>query len=174
MSPTRKKAPLPPSPPPTLRELNRMRAALTPLHTELGEPEPGDWLHEHEEPGQTFAQYRASDPTRPKGRRRTLAVQPIGKFSDGQRRVVDLTAEFLTAAYGLRVQTLDPLPLSVIPPKARRKNPETGKLQFLAPHILYKVLSPPCRRTPQRYSGSPPRTSTPGSTRTSSSGWRTS
>ena len=140
-APTRKKAP-PPAPPPTLRALNRMRAALAPLHTALDEPEPGDWLYEHEEPGQTFAQYRRCNPTRPEGRRRTLAVQPIGTFSSGQRRVVDLAAESLIAVYGLPVQTLDSLPLSVIPAEARRKNPETGDLQLLTTHILYEVLAP--------------------------------
>ena len=137
-----KRAPLRPAKPPTLRQLNRMRAALASFHTELGEPTPGDWLDTHEEPGQTFAEYRACGPTRPTGRRRTLAVQPIGTFTSGQKRVVNLAAKFLSAAYGLPVKTLDPMPLSVIPVRARRKNPETGTLQFLAPEILYKVLAP--------------------------------
>ncbi|MBK8695346.1 MAG: hypothetical protein IPN17_24510 [Deltaproteobacteria bacterium] len=115
---------------------------LAPLHRELGEPQPGDWLYEHEEPGQTFVEYRACDPTRPGGRRRILAVQPIGTFTAGQQRIVELAAEFLTAAFGLPVRTLAPLPLSVIPAEARRRNPYTGGRQFRATHILREVLAP--------------------------------
>lgn len=32
---------------------------LLPLHQPLPEPRPGDWLHRHDEPGQTYGEYLA-------------------------------------------------------------------------------------------------------------------
>ena len=45
------------------------------------EPQWADWLAQHEEPGQTFAQYLASGPNRPgEDGRMALYVLPLGKF----------------------------------------------------------------------------------------------
>ena len=48
---------------------------LRPLFRELGEPQPGDWLSIHEEPGQTFREYLASKPVTARGRRRVSGGQ---------------------------------------------------------------------------------------------------
>ena len=44
-------------------ELPVALARLLPLHTKLGSPQPGDWLAEHKEPGQTYLQYVRSRPS---------------------------------------------------------------------------------------------------------------
>ena len=68
---------------------------LKPLHTELGAPGPSDWLAHHDEPGQTFAEYLASDPVTPTDARKVLYVQPLGTFTEKQRKVIDLSAEYM-------------------------------------------------------------------------------
>jgi hypothetical protein len=41
-----------------------IESRLRHLAEPLGEPEEGDWLAEHPEPGQTFEQYLAANPVR--------------------------------------------------------------------------------------------------------------
>ena len=45
---------------------------LRPLHSPLPDPRPGDWLDQHHERGQTFAQYLGSKPVTALGERRVL------------------------------------------------------------------------------------------------------
>ena len=65
-----------PSSPLSIQQLQTLMDKLRPLYARLGEPEPGDWLYHHKEPGQTFRQYVASDPVRPVGKRTVIYIQP--------------------------------------------------------------------------------------------------
>ena len=49
----------------------------------LPKPGPDDWLAQHEEEGQTFAQYLASEPNIPREGQNTIYVLPIGDLSGG-------------------------------------------------------------------------------------------
>jgi len=111
---------------------------LKPLHRKLGKPESGDWLAEHNEPGQTFEEYVRCRPERPIGERRTLYIQPIGHFTEKQRQIVKLSAEFMGLYYNRPVKFLDDLPLSVIPRNSRRF--KFGSEQILTSYILEYVL----------------------------------
>ena len=104
-----------------VKTLEETMETLRPLHRKLGKPRPGDWLAVQHEPGQTFAQYRASNPVLPTEARRVIYVQPLGEFTDGQRRVVTLTAEFLGLYFDLPTHVQADLPLSLVPPGARRR-----------------------------------------------------
>ena len=115
---------------------------LLPLHTELGKPQPGDWLAAHHEPGQTFRQYVRSGPTKPDKRRRTIYVQPLGDFGKTQRKIITLTAEFMGIYFDLPVRIREDLPLELIPAKARRTHPSWGDKQILTTYVLYDVLKP--------------------------------
>ena len=122
---------------------NRMRAVkLTPLHTKLGKPAPGDWLASHAERGQTFDEYRSSNPNRPNRQHTTLYIQPIGEFTDVQEKIVADTADLLGRFYALPVKMLPALKLADIPAKARRTHPEWGDEQLLTTYILNEVLKP--------------------------------
>ena len=44
--------------------LPEMFQRLLPLHAKLGPPQPGEWLAEHEEPGQSYQQYLRGRPVR--------------------------------------------------------------------------------------------------------------
>ena len=90
-------------------------ARLLPLHAKLGPPQPHDWLAEHKEPGQSYAQYLGSQPIRVDRQRRVIYVQPLGDFDPVQRKVLDRTAEFLGIYFQLPVKIREGLSLEVIP-----------------------------------------------------------
>ena len=123
-------------------ELPEKFARLIPLHKRLGKPQPGEWLWHHPEPGQTYRQYVESRPVRPTPKRRTIYVQPLGEFTPAQQRIVDLTAEFIGIYFDLPVRKLKPLPLDVVPARARRVHPAWGDHQVLTGYVLYEVLKP--------------------------------
>ncbi|OHB81867.1 MAG: hypothetical protein A2V98_04360 [Planctomycetes bacterium RBG_16_64_12] len=112
------------------------------LHKKLGRPEPGDWLAEHDESGQTFRQYLRSHPVTPDRKRRVIYVQPLGDFTHTQRKIVTRTAELIEIYFGLPVKIREDLPLSLIPAEARRKHPSWGMDQVLSTYVLSEVLYP--------------------------------
>ncbi len=122
--------------------LRQAMAAVGHLHKPMGEPQPGDWLTTSPEPGQTFEEYLQSDPVRPSDARRTLYVQPLGKFTPAQKRVVALAAEFMSHFFNLPVKLMPEQALPPIPAKARRVHPEWGDRQILAGHITLNILRP--------------------------------
>jgi archaemetzincin len=117
-------------------------ARLLPLHTKLGPPQPGDWLAEHPEPGQSYAQYLRSRPIRVDPRRRVIYVQPLGEFDTLQRKVLERTAEFLGIYFQLPVKVREGLSLDVIPATARREHPTWHVKQILSTYVLSDVLRP--------------------------------
>jgi len=134
-----------PAPPPAASNLAAIRDAMAkvkPLYQTKGKPQRGDWLESHPESGQSFDQYLKSNPNRPTRGRTTIYIQPLGAFSDTERKLLDETVDLLGRFYNMPVRTLDPLGLDVIPDKARRKSPGTGKEQLLTGYILSDVLAP--------------------------------
>ena len=123
-------------------ELRLMIDRLLPLHRPLEPPGPGDWLDQHHEPGQTFQQYLAINPTTARGKRRVIYIQPIGSFQEAQRRIVKLTAELMGIYFGLPVKIADDLPITADwPESARRVHPRWGDEQLLTGYILGEVLA---------------------------------
>ena len=135
-----------PGKPLTPQQLQRTIKLLLPLHREKRLPKAGEWLAEHNEPGQTFQQWLDSAPTIPTPQRHALLVQPLGKFNPVQRRIVKHTAAYLGHFFGLQTQILEDLPLSVVRRKSRRRHPQTGKPQIHSGAVL-DVLR---RRLPRR------------------------
>jgi archaemetzincin len=115
---------------------------LRPLHKALEKPGPHDWLAHHHEPGQTFLEYIKSHPAGPDDKRRIISIQPIGEFTEHQRRIVTLTADFMGRFYNLPVRVQENIPSQVIPDIARRHHPSWGMEQILTTYILYDVLKP--------------------------------
>ncbi|TWT82228.1 Peptidase family M54 [Planctomycetes bacterium CA13] len=112
------------------------------LHKKLESPKPGDWLDQHDESGQTFRQYLKARPATPTGRRSVIYVQPLGKFTEKQRQIVELSAEYLAIYMNRTVRILGDLPLSVIPDNARRVHPEWRMPQILTTYVLDDILKP--------------------------------
>lgn len=123
-------------------EFEQVIEKLKPLHQEISKPGPMDWLSEHDEPGQTFAQYIKSKPVTPTVERRILYIQPVGSFNKTQERIVSLTAEYMSLFFNLEVKTKKAIPLSAIPGSAQRTHPEWGDKQILTNYVLDYLLAP--------------------------------
>ena len=120
-------------------ELSAIRSAggaIAPLHVPIRMTQPGDWLDEHDEPGQSFDEYCLSDPRRPTAVRTTMYLQPIGDFDAARMDVIEATAELLAAFYGVPVRKLEPMDLEWVPHQARRLHPYTGVEQILTKFVL--------------------------------------
>jgi archaemetzincin len=115
---------------------------LVPLVKPLEAPQPGEWREAHPEPAETYRQYLRRGPNRAVEGRRTIYVQPLGEFNATQRKVVELTAQYLEIFFGLPVSMREDLPLSLVPVAARRKHPEWGMDQVLSTYVLERVLAP--------------------------------
>lgn len=118
---------------------------LTRYHDSIRAPAPGDWLFEHNEPGQSFDEYRRQDPVTPDlddSGRRKLYIQPLGPLTATERKIVGLAGDYMGRFFGLPVVVKDGLPLSIVSPKARRVHPQSGTEQFLTSYILQDVLAP--------------------------------
>ncbi len=130
------------SEPVSVPKLKLIMEKLRPLHTRLGKPKPGDWLASHKEPGQTFEQYLRCRPVTPQGKRRIIYVQPLGDFTKTQRKIVTLSADFMSRYFNRPVKISETLPLSIVPAKARRTHPQWGDKQILSTYVLDQVLKP--------------------------------
>ena len=94
---------------------------LRPLADPLPPPRPDDWLAEHDEPGQTFAEYLDARPVRKGDELHTIYLCLVGVFSEAQRRALDLTQDYLALFFDCPVKVYRHLALGSIPTKARRK-----------------------------------------------------
>ena len=71
-----------------------LESKLRPLTDPLPRPRPGDWLAEHDEPGQTFAEYLEARPVRRSDKLHTIYLCLVGDFTEAQRRILALTRDF--------------------------------------------------------------------------------
>lgn len=126
----------------SVEEARELKEAITNLHYELGAPQPGDWLDQHEEKGQTFEEYLKADPVRPSTQRNKLYVQKLGELDSSEQRVIELTAEYLGIYYQIEVVVLDAIPLdsASIPSGSQRRH--LGHKQYHTKYILYDILKP--------------------------------
>jgi archaemetzincin len=93
---------------------------LRPLADPLPPPQPGDWLAEHDEPGQTFAEYVDARPVRKSDKLNTIYLCLVGDFNEAQRRILDLTEDYLAIFFDCPVRVRRQIALASIPPRARR------------------------------------------------------
>lgn len=135
------------------REAKKERAELRanikkiePFFKPMGKPQSNDWLETHNEPGQTFEEYLDADPVKPTRERQKIYVLPLGTFSAKQKKIVDVTAEYLEVFYDLPVEELLARALVVGPPKGSTQNQRQHKLtktrQIRTGHILDDILKP--------------------------------
>ena len=98
-------------------------------------PGPQDWLANHPEAGQTYAEFVQSNLNRLNARRNKLYLQPLGEFEEGKSPSLELLRQFATAFFALDVTILPPLHLAehVL---TTRQNPYTQRRQLLTGDIL--------------------------------------
>ena len=126
----------------TVAQLRAGVIRLRSLQLPMDPPQPGDWLAEHKENGQTFNQFLVHRPNPAPSELTTLYIQPIGNFGKTQQRLVVTTARCLGLFYGRPVKMLPGIGLDVIPEDAQRINAQTRKTQILSTYVLDKVLKP--------------------------------
>lgn len=124
------------------QSLPKPLAALVPLHVPMAKPVPGEWLASHPERPETYKQYIFGKPIRATRERRTIWIQPIGEFTPEQRKIVELSSEFLGHYYQLPVRIAKDWKMDVIPAEARRENPIQGHPQIQSIYILHDLLRP--------------------------------
>ncbi len=106
---------------------------LKALHAPKAKPQPGDWLAEQPESGQSVAEYLSLDFVGVDAKRSVIYLQPLGDFSPAQAQVVALTHDYVGRYFGLEVRMLPRLPSSTIPAQARRLHPGP---QVFSPWVL--------------------------------------
>jgi archaemetzincin len=114
--------------------LRRAFAPDSPAFAPIPKPGVNDWLAVHEEPGQTFEDFKASHPNRPTLARRIIYLQPLGEFATGRSPSISTLREFAAAFFGIEVKTLPLLPIDAS--FTTRRNPGTGNLQILTGDVL--------------------------------------
>jgi archaemetzincin len=125
-------------PEPYLDLAHKLRLLADPLPA----PRPGDWLAEHPEPGQTFAEYLDAQPVRKSGDLHTLYLCLVGEFTEAQQHILDRTREYLAMFFDCPVKVHRHIVLGTIPAKARRTHPSWGDQQLLTRYILHEILEP--------------------------------
>src|SRR5262249_9441930 len=108
----------------------------------LPPPRPGDWLAEHDEPGQTFAEYLDAQPVRKSDKLHSIYLCLVGDFTEAPRRILALTEEYLARFFDCPVKVQRQIALASIPAWARRKHPSWGDQQVLTGYVFHEVLEP--------------------------------
>ena len=121
-------------------EYRDVEVRLKPLAKELGKPKPGEWLFEHKEAGQSFAEYLQSQPIRRSSQWNTIHICVIGDVTTDQQRVIDITRDYLEIVFDTPVKVGTPVPLAEIPASAQRTNPQTDADQILSKYVLDDIL----------------------------------
>jgi archaemetzincin len=127
---------------PSERSYAEIETRLRPLAEPLGKPQPGEWLAEHKEAGQTFAQYLAAKPVRRSRELTTIYLCLLGDFTPEQRQVLEITQEYLALVYQSPVKIHREMALADVPARVRRKHPSWGMEQIQTGYVLNEVLRP--------------------------------
>src|ERR1035437_10091489 len=101
-------------------------------------PLPGrsDWRAVHREPGQTFDDFRRSQPNRPDTRRRIIYLQPLGDFRAQQSPSLEMLRQYAADFFQMEVKALAPISISVSG-VTTRTNSMTGRRQVLTGDVLH-------------------------------------
>lgn len=124
-------------------ELRDAMEKVEPFFKPMGKPEQFDWLQANKEPGQTFDEYIDSNPTIPTSERKIVYVQPLGKFTAEQTKIIRTTSEYIEAFFGLPVKSLPQksIPGKLIEPDQRIIDyPEHRQIR--SGYILEAILQP--------------------------------
>ena len=81
-------------------------------------------------------------PVRKSDKLHTIYLCLVGDFTEGQRRILDATRDYLGAFFDCPVKVNRQIALASIPARARRTHPSWGDQQVLTGYILHDVLEP--------------------------------
>lgn len=115
---------------------------LVPLYEVKKDPGPTDWLATQQESGQTFSDYTALKPIMPSVDKPFIYIALLGDFSAEQKKVLQMTSRYIEIYFQTPVKFSEPLELSVVPPSAKRKHPQTADVQILTSEVIENILKP--------------------------------
>jgi archaemetzincin len=115
--------------------LQRAFAPDAPEFDPIPKPGPHDWLAVHDEPGQTFDEFKVSRPNRLTKDRHVIYLQPLGDFAVDRSPSIAKLREFAAAFFAMEAKTLPPAAHDTSKFTARR-NPYTGNAQILTSDVL--------------------------------------
>jgi archaemetzincin len=118
----------------------KLEAQLKPLQSKLPIPKEGDWLHKRNERGQTLTQYIQTRFVKASSERNKLYIRLLGTFNKKERKVIEITAEYLQLFFGLETKILDSISLKDIP--KRKVRYKIGTKQVSAWYLIQKKLRP--------------------------------
>ncbi len=96
-------------------------------------PGPSDWLAQHEESGQTFAEFRSGKPNRPDSERNKIYFQPLGDFPISSSPDGDELRSFAETFFGMPVERLPAVSVDGLPIKRRDHQ---GNSQLFSTDVL--------------------------------------
>lgn len=98
-------------------------------------PGPNDWLSQHHEDGQTFDQYKNSEPNRPDHTRHVLYLLPLGRFPEETSPPLEAIRAYAAAYFQLETRLL-PAYLPTDEQFEPRQNRRTGRRQVLTTSVM--------------------------------------
>src|SRR5260370_12178432 len=109
--------------------LQRAFAPDASIFDSIPKPDPNDWLAVHQEPGQTFDEFKASQPNRPTQSRRIIYLQPLGEFPSDRSPSIAKLQKFAGAFFSMEVKALSPIKIAN-PKSTTLPNPTTRTPQL--------------------------------------------
>jgi len=116
--------------------------SLRPMAKALEPTKPGEWLSVHQEDGQTFAQYLGLKPKPRSQGLTTIYLVLLGDFSPEQKKVLEISEEYLGLFYQSPVRLIHELPGEVVPDEGRRIHPSWETPQIRTSYVLDQLLRP--------------------------------
>jgi archaemetzincin len=111
---------------------------LADLDVKLSVPKEGEWMAEHEEEAQTFEKYCVSKPVSIEDDCNIIYIQPIGKFTSSENKIVEDTVDYIAKFFQLKTVQLNGISEDSIPTNKKRMN--AGIEQLDASFINNKIL----------------------------------
>ncbi|WP_130736177.1 archaemetzincin [Flavobacterium sp. J27] len=109
------------------------------LNLPLPDPQPGDWLSVHDENGQSFEQYfKNKKIVKPTKNKNKIYIQPIGIFTDWEKKIIDWNITYIRLFFGLETIQLEAISELEIPSDKQRIH--HGNHQFDASYIIHSLL----------------------------------
>lgn len=115
---------------------------LVPLYEAKKDFGPYGWMATQKESEQSFSEYTAATPIVPSKTKPYIYIVLLGEFSELQQKALQMTSRYMEIYFQMPVKFSAPIPLSVIPQKARRTHSQTGDKQILTSYIIEDVLKP--------------------------------
>lgn len=106
----------------------------------LSDPKPGQWRYIHNEPHQTFDDYKKQNPLKALQGRNKIYLFVLGNFSEAQMKVLQLTREYIEIFFQLKTDFLNPVSDETFPDSAKRINRNTNAVQLYTPYIFEHLL----------------------------------